>query len=157
MRLSCPASDITVSDYAWQLAAEQRYKCWNSNNSHTSQLLDQLVSAANGNDKIDTTSMARGDGGNYPFTKMQADPKVIAGVVVGVVGGLTLLAVVGYFVVYKRVLRPQAKATKFSKFEDDPIAAAAAAGSIGMTGVGVGGVNGAVGHEGAAAAAARPM
>lgn len=160
MHLTCPPGNIVVSDYAWQLAAQQRYTCYNTTESQPNKLLDQLTSAANSNDKIDTTSRARGDGGNYPFTQVhrKPDPKVVAGAVVGIIVGLTLLGVVGYFLVYKRVIRPHAKAMAFNKFQDDPVAAATSK-DISMTGLPIdpaaNGVTGAAVHS--KPTAARPL
>jgi hypothetical protein len=162
-----------VTDFMWQTAAEQRYTCWADGKGqhaaaggagHQAQLLDYLASPSNNFDNVDTGAMALGDGGGQIADKQQAAKKrgAVAGAVVGVVVGGALLAALGYFVVYRRLLQP-AKATAFRKFEDDAAAAAAA-------GAGGGGAGGVIDMQGlpsggaaagpavsAAEAAARPM
>jgi putative intracellular protease/amidase len=160
----------------WQAAAEQRYTCWAEGKAepaaaggkgaagagHQAQLLDYLASPSNNFDNVDTEDMALGDGGGQIADQQRAAKKrgAVAGAVVGVVVGGALLAALGYFVVYRRLLQP-AKATAFRKFEDDAAAGAGAAGA------GAGGVIDMQSLPGAAAAggpavsaaeaAARPM
>jgi hypothetical protein len=128
MHLSCPKGNYNITDFAWQLASRMRYTCWDG--KHSQQLLDYLVSPANGLDKIDTTSIARGDGP----VQLQQDAAqrrfwqtkqaTIAGAVVGVVVGVVLFSVLIWFIVGRRVLATR-KAQSFQKLQDDHVAAAA--------------------------------
>lgn len=148
MKLPCPPDNTTLSvtDYMWQTAAEQRYTCWADGASHQAQLLDYLASPSNNLSNADTTSIARGDGGGLSAAPDAKKKGVIAGAVIGVVLVAVLFGLLGYYVVYKRLVVPH-KATAFRKFEDDA-AAAPAAGAAGLPPSTV---------PAAAAAAARPV
>lgn len=134
MHLACPKGNYNITDFSWQLASRLRYTCWDGKQQQQQQLLDYLVSPANGLDKIDTTMIARGDGPVDP-AYMQAQQQkqkfwqsksaVIAGAVVGAVVGVVLLGLLAWFVVGRRVMATR-KAQSFQKFQDDHAAAAAA-------------------------------
>lgn len=133
MHLSCPKGNYNISDFSWQLASRMRYTCFDGKQQQ--QLLDYLVSPANGLDKIDTTSIARGDG-SVPPAYLQ-DPQntrqkfwqtktaTIAGTVVGTIVGVVLLSVLVWFIVGRRIMASR-KAQSFQKFEEDHVAAATA-------------------------------
>jgi hypothetical protein len=133
MHLSCPKGNYNISDFSWQLASRMRYTCFDGKQQQ--QLLDYLVSPANGLDKIDTASIARGDG-SIPPAYLQ-DPQntrqkfwqtktaTIAGAVVGTIVGVVLLSVLVWFIVGRRIMASR-KAQSFQKFEEDHVAAAAA-------------------------------
>lgn len=130
MHLSCPKGSYNISDFSWQLASRMRYTCWDG--KHSQQLLDYLVSPANGLDKIDTNSIARGDGPGTPAYLQEAQQRkfwqtkqaTIAGAVVGVVVGVVLFSVLIWFIVGRKLLATR-KAQSFQKFQDDHVAATA--------------------------------
>lgn len=132
MHLACPKGSYNISDFSWQLASRMRYTCWDG--KHSQQLLDYLVSPANGLDKIDTNSIARGDGPVVPaYLQQQQEAQrrfwqskqaMIAGAVVGVVVGVVLFSVLIWFIVGRKVMATR-KAQSFQKFQDDHVAAAA--------------------------------
>jgi hypothetical protein len=128
MRLACPTTSLSTTDFGWQLASRMRYTCWDGHRS--TWLLDYLVSPANGADKIDTTSSARGDGSYAPeflaARQQRAHAAMIAGGVVGAVAGVALLAGLVWLVVSRRALATH-RATAFTKFDEDAAAAAASA------------------------------
>lgn len=131
MRLSCPQGNLNTSNFAWQLASRMRYTCFDGKAQQ--QLLDYLVSPANGLDKIDTTSIARGDGSAGPASQdpmqkqkfWQSQSATIAGAVVGTVVGVVLFSVLIWFIVGRRIMATR-KAQAFQKFEEDHVAAATA-------------------------------
>jgi hypothetical protein len=160
-RLYCPPSSYNVSDFGWQLASRLRYTCWDGTANRTAWLLDYLVSSANGLDKIDTTSTARGDGSTAPAAIAAAEAAAagrkraaaIAGGVVGGVGAAVLLGALAWLLAGRRALATH-KATSFNKFEDDAAAAAAApaAAAAGTAGGGGAAAAGGARHEAAGAA-----
>lgn len=161
MHLACPKGNYNITDFSWQLASRLRYTCWDGKQQQ--QLLDYLVSPANGLDKIDTTMIARGDGPVDP-AYMQAQQQkqkfwqsktaVIAGAVVGVVVGVVLLGLLAWFVVGRRVMATR-KAQSFQKFQDDHAAAAAA--SAGGAAVSAGGAARSAGGAAASQGGAAPQ
>lgn len=132
MHLACPKGSYNISDFSWQLASRMRYNCWDG--KHHEQLLDYLVSPANGLDKIDTAMIARGDGPTAPaYLQQQEQQKqkfwhskqaTIAGAVVGTVVGVVLFSVLLWFIVGRKIMATK-KAQSFQKFQDDHVAAAA--------------------------------
>jgi flagellar biosynthesis/type III secretory pathway M-ring protein FliF/YscJ len=131
MHLACPKGSYNITDFSWQLASRLRYNCWDG--KHHQQLLDYLVSPANGLDKIDTNMIARGDGPIAPAYLQEQQQKqkfwqtkqaTIAGAVVGVVVGVVLFSVLIWFIVGRRIMATR-KAQSFQKYEDDHVAAAA--------------------------------
>lgn len=134
MRLTCPPPNFPLSDYAWQLASRLRYQCWDAAANRDTWLLDFLVSPANGADKIDTTSTARGDGSGAPAWQVQqrARTTAIAGGVVGGLVGMALLGGLVWMLVGRRALATH-KATSFTKFADDASVLSAEIGSAAAT------------------------
>jgi hypothetical protein len=134
MHLACPPGNLNITDFSWQLASRLRYTCWDG--VRHVPLLDLLVSPANGLDKIDTTSIARGDGSTPPasLTEQQQRQKpwqtkqaAIAGAVVGAVLGVGVVGALLWFIVGRRLVASR-KGQAFKKFQDDHAAAAATAG-----------------------------
>jgi flagellar biosynthesis/type III secretory pathway M-ring protein FliF/YscJ len=136
MHLACPTGNLNISDFSWQLASRLRYTCWDG--KHHQQLLDYLVSSSNGLDKIDTTSVARGDGRLPPSRIQQQEQEAqqqkrfwqsksatIAGAVVGTVVGIVLLSMLMWFIVGRKIMATR-KAQSFEKFKDDHSSAVAA-------------------------------
>lgn len=135
MRLACPATNLNTTDFAWQLASRLRYTCWDAKSKRSAWLLDYLVSPANGLDKIDTTSIARGDGSSGPAGQgkpkaWKASSAVIAGAVIGAVAGVAVLGVLAWVLVGRKALAMH-KVTSFTKFVDEPASTAATAASSG--------------------------
>lgn len=127
MRLACPKGSYNITDFSWQLASRLRYQCWDG--KHQQQLLDYLVSPANGLDKIDISSIARGDGSSGPAQQSQqkiwqSKGAIMAGAIVGAIVGVVLLTGLIWLVVGRKIMAHR-KAQSFQKFQDDHTAAVA--------------------------------
>ncbi|GBF99542.1 hypothetical protein Rsub_12348 [Raphidocelis subcapitata] len=97
VRLSCPWRTSRVTDFVWQVSAQQGFTCWDG--KREVPLVDYLQSPSNSaSARPGDDGPIMGDSGPVP----PLPPGASAGVAIGVIAFVAAAAALGYFVGYKR-------------------------------------------------------